>query len=70
MTPFDDRGRVVITRPWEWLSEDERLDQLRSLSTARCFPYQRLEMRSGGPVCVEAGGGSTFSGIGPSLILV
>ena len=53
MTPFDDRGRVVIVKPWEMLSEEEKLDQLRSLSTARCFSYQGLEMRGGSPVCVE-----------------
>jgi hypothetical protein len=53
MTPMDDRGRVVIVKPWEGMSEDEKIDQLRSLSTARCFPYQHLEQRSGGPVCVE-----------------
>lgn len=49
MTLFDDRGRVVIVKPWEWVSEDEKIDRLRSLSTARCFSYRRLEMRSGAP---------------------
>jgi hypothetical protein len=50
---MDDCGQTVVVRPWERLSDQEKLDQLRSLSTARCFPYQRLEQRSGGPVCVE-----------------
>jgi hypothetical protein len=35
------------------LTPDEQIDQLRSISMARCFPYQRLEMRGGSPVCVE-----------------
>ena len=52
-TPIDDRGQAVVVKPWDTLSDEERLDQLRSLNTARWFPYQRLEMRSGGPVCVE-----------------
>ena len=43
---MDDRGRVVITKPWDWLSEAEKIDQLRSLSTAHCYSYQRLEMRA------------------------
>ena len=39
MTPMDDRGRVVIVKPWEGMSEDEKIDQLRSLSTqARRIP--------------------------------
>lgn len=53
MTPMDDRGQAVVERPWEWLTPDERLEQLRQLSTARCLPYQRLERRSTGLVCVE-----------------
>jgi hypothetical protein len=42
-----------VVRPWEWLNDAEKIDQLRALSTAHCFGYQRLEMRSGKPVCVE-----------------
>jgi hypothetical protein len=53
MTPTDDRGRAVVVKPWDSLTDEERIDQLRSLGTARCFPYQHLEQRSGGPVCVE-----------------
>jgi hypothetical protein len=31
-----------LVQPWSSLSEEEKLDQLRALSTAHCFSYQRL----------------------------
>jgi hypothetical protein len=53
MTPMDDRGQPVVVKPWGSLTDRERLEQLRQLSTAHCFSYQRQEIRNGLPVCVE-----------------
>jgi hypothetical protein len=57
MDPLDDRGRVVSSTPGYHdgpsSTVKERLDQLRSLSTARCMSGWVLERRSTGLVCVE-----------------
>ena len=57
MAPLDDRGQVVISTPGyhdgPTSTVEERLDQLRSLSTARCMSGWMLERRSTGLVCVE-----------------
>jgi hypothetical protein len=53
MAPMNSSGQAVVQRPWSILTPEEQMQQLRDLSTARCLPYQTLEQRSTGPVCVE-----------------
>jgi hypothetical protein len=52
MMPMDDRGQAVVVKPWDMLTPEKKVERQRSLSTAHCFPYPRLE-RNGVPVCVE-----------------
>jgi hypothetical protein len=49
LTPVGDWRRVVIVKPRVWPTPEEKLDQLRSLSTARCFGDDERRRRGANP---------------------